>query len=168
LARDSRESQAASINLQANRNYNRHSRPSSPVSSIINSQRGSEQASVLMRKSAPNDPHSVIHIPLLTAVPARPQHACGASSFDEWPSNRSLPGSRKKSAPEPWARSIGRGTRGWDAAFAVKLIQPRSNGTAHHLRRFELEARAAAALNHPNIVAIYDVGLDDFSPLTAG
>jgi serine/threonine protein kinase len=47
---------------------------------------------------------------------------------------------------------------------AVKLIQPRSNGNPDHLRRFELEARAAAALNHPNIVAIYDAGLDDFSP----
>ena len=47
---------------------------------------------------------------------------------------------------------------------ALKLIRPSSSGNADHLRRFELEARAAAALNHPNIVAIYDVGLDDGSP----
>jgi len=47
---------------------------------------------------------------------------------------------------------------------ALKLIRPSSSGNADHLRRFELEARAAAALNHPNIVAIYDVGLDNGSP----
>lgn len=47
---------------------------------------------------------------------------------------------------------------------ALKLIRPSSSGNADHLRRFELEARAAAALNHPNIVAIYDVGFDDGSP----
>jgi serine/threonine protein kinase len=41
---------------------------------------------------------------------------------------------------------------------AVKVIRPSSGGNADHLRRFEQEARAAAALNHPNIVAIYDVG----------
>src|SRR5580698_10296743 len=47
---------------------------------------------------------------------------------------------------------------------AVKLIRQTSSGNPDHLRRFELEARAAAALNHPNIVAIYDVGLDEGSP----
>ncbi len=43
---------------------------------------------------------------------------------------------------------------------ALKLIRPASSGNADHIRRFEQEARAAAALNHPNIVAIYDVGFD--------
>jgi serine/threonine protein kinase/Tol biopolymer transport system component len=47
---------------------------------------------------------------------------------------------------------------------ALKLIRPDSTGNPDHLRRFELEARAAAALNHPNIVAIYDFGLDEGSP----
>ncbi|MGA8214755.1 MAG: WD40 repeat domain-containing serine/threonine protein kinase [Candidatus Sulfotelmatobacter sp.] len=47
---------------------------------------------------------------------------------------------------------------------ALKLIRPASSDNPDHLRRFELEARAAAALNHPNIVAIYDVGLNDGSP----
>src|SRR5271168_534575 len=47
---------------------------------------------------------------------------------------------------------------------AIKLIRPASSGNPDHLRRFELEARAAAALNHPNIVAIYDVGFSDGTP----
>jgi len=47
---------------------------------------------------------------------------------------------------------------------AVKVIRPTLTDQTDHLRRFEQEARAAAALNHPNIVAIYDVGLDDGSP----
>jgi Tol biopolymer transport system component len=47
---------------------------------------------------------------------------------------------------------------------ALKLIRQSSSGNADHLRRFELEARAAAALNHPNIVAVYDVGRDEGSP----
>src|SRR5271155_4142375 len=47
---------------------------------------------------------------------------------------------------------------------ALKLIRPGSRDSADHLRRFELEARAAAALNHPNIVAVYDVGFNEGSP----
>src|SRR5258708_1585362 len=47
---------------------------------------------------------------------------------------------------------------------ALKLIRPASSDNPDHLRRFELEARAAAALNHPNIVAVYDVGLYEGTP----
>jgi len=47
---------------------------------------------------------------------------------------------------------------------ALKVIRPASSDNPDHLRRFEFEARAAAALNHPNIVAVYDVGLSDGSP----
>jgi eukaryotic-like serine/threonine-protein kinase len=47
---------------------------------------------------------------------------------------------------------------------ALKLIQPTSTGKQDHLRRFEQEARAAAALSHPNIVAIYDVGFEQGYP----
>src|SRR6202046_2269582 len=51
-----------------------------------------------------------------------------------------------------------------DRDVALKLIRPASSANPDHLRRFELEARAAAALNHPNIVAIYDIGLDEVTP----
>ena len=47
---------------------------------------------------------------------------------------------------------------------ALKLIRPASSDNPDHLRRFEQEARAAASLNHPNIVAIYDVGFEGTTP----
>ncbi len=47
---------------------------------------------------------------------------------------------------------------------ALKLIRPAAGDNPDHLRRFEQEARAAAALNHPNILAIYDVGFEGGTP----
>jgi eukaryotic-like serine/threonine-protein kinase len=47
---------------------------------------------------------------------------------------------------------------------ALKLIRPAFIDNPDHLRRFEQEGRAAAALNHPNIVAIHDVGFDGTTP----
>jgi eukaryotic-like serine/threonine-protein kinase len=44
---------------------------------------------------------------------------------------------------------------------ALKVISPRLVDDASLRRRFELEARAASALNHPSIVTIYDVGETD-------
>ncbi len=47
---------------------------------------------------------------------------------------------------------------------ALKLIRQASSHNPDHLRRFEQEARAAAALSHPNILAIYDVGFEGETP----
>jgi len=41
---------------------------------------------------------------------------------------------------------------------AVKVIPRTLAGDRRRVKRFELEARATGALNHPNIVAIFDVG----------
>src|SRR6202049_1867226 len=47
---------------------------------------------------------------------------------------------------------------------ALKILKPSLANDQDRLRRFEQEARAAAALSHPNIVAIYDIGMHDGAP----
>ena len=44
---------------------------------------------------------------------------------------------------------------------AIKVVTPERAGDAAALERFEREARAVAALSHPNILAIFDVGTDN-------
>jgi serine/threonine-protein kinase len=41
---------------------------------------------------------------------------------------------------------------------AIKVLHPSFSQNAKRLARFEQEARAASALNHPNVLAIHDVG----------
>src|SRR5258705_982424 len=47
---------------------------------------------------------------------------------------------------------------------AIKVMRVAFSSNAEGLRRFEQEARAAGALNHPNILAIFDVGSHDNAP----
>jgi tetratricopeptide (TPR) repeat protein len=49
---------------------------------------------------------------------------------------------------------------------AVKVLPPEVAADPDRLHRFQLEARAVAALNHPNILAIYDVGVSSPVPGT--
>src|SRR5437762_1818192 len=44
---------------------------------------------------------------------------------------------------------------------AVKILPPAFARDEDRMRRFEQEARAVAALNHPNVLAIYDTGAQD-------
>ena len=51
-----------------------------------------------------------------------------------------------------------------DRTVAVKLLPPEFVSDPDRLRRFELEARATGRLSHPNIVSIFDAGLDGTQP----
>src|SRR6185369_11316775 len=66
-------------------------------------------------------------------------------------------------------REIGRGGMGevWLAEdtrlgrkVAVKFLSPGWDANEKRFQRFQEEARAASALNHPNIVTIYETGED--------
>ena len=47
---------------------------------------------------------------------------------------------------------------------AVKVLPGAVSAEPERLRRFEQEARAAGALNHPNVLAVHDVGTHDGAP----
>ncbi len=47
---------------------------------------------------------------------------------------------------------------------AIKILPAECTADAERLRRFEQEARATAALNHPNILAVYDIGRQGDAP----
>ncbi|HSE63164.1 MAG TPA: protein kinase [Thermoanaerobaculia bacterium] len=47
---------------------------------------------------------------------------------------------------------------------AVKILPASFSADGDRLRRFELEAETAGRLNHPNILAIYDIGTHDGAP----
>ncbi|MEO0649498.1 MAG: FHA domain-containing serine/threonine-protein kinase [Planctomycetota bacterium] len=67
-------------------------------------------------------------------------------------------------------RLIGRGSMGrvflsvqesLDRQVALKLLRPELASDAAFVQRFQAEARAAAALSHPNVVTVFDVGEAD-------
>src|SRR6185369_11775415 len=45
-----------------------------------------------------------------------------------------------------------------------KVLPASFSADPDRLRRFEQEARAAGALNHPNIIAVYDIGTHEDAP----
>ncbi len=51
-----------------------------------------------------------------------------------------------------------------ERTVAVKILPANFSADPERLRRFEQEARAAAALNHPNILAIHDIGAENGAP----
>jgi eukaryotic-like serine/threonine-protein kinase len=51
-----------------------------------------------------------------------------------------------------------------DRMVAVKVLPSSFAAAADRLQRFEREARSVAALNHPNILAVHDIGTHDGAP----
>ncbi len=47
---------------------------------------------------------------------------------------------------------------------AIKVLPESFARDADRMRRFEQEARAVAALNHPNVLAVFDVGVNEGAP----
>jgi len=48
----------------------------------------------------------------------------------------------------------------FERKVAIKLLRGQWTNDPERVRRFELEARAASALNHPNIITVHDIGQD--------
>ena len=51
-----------------------------------------------------------------------------------------------------------------DRIVAIKVLPPSFSADRDRMQRFAQEARAAAALNHPNILSIFDIGDEHGSP----
>ena len=94
-----------------------------------------------------------------------------APALEELPRPRSTP--RPAAAGTPTItgyqvdRLLGRGAMGdvylstqesLDRRVALKVLKPKLAGDQVFVQRFKDEARAAARLNHPNIVTVFDVG----------
>jgi serine/threonine protein kinase len=51
-----------------------------------------------------------------------------------------------------------------DREVAIKVLPADFAQDADRLKRFEQEARATSALNHPNILTVYDIGTHEGAP----
>lgn len=117
--------------------------------------------------SQPQAPQSSPAAPLPNAPESAPRPSTAAK-----PASSPSPRSAARQTPPiipgyTIKRYLGRGASGtvWLARqeslareVALKVLSPKLAQDADFVARFQAEARAAAALNHPNVVHVYDVG----------
>ncbi len=120
--------------------------------------------------------------------PDRPQPLDGSDNREKVPSNKTLPRQTRPSGTTPSSslpqrfekeRKIGKyelrgllGKGGVGVVYlgydpdierevAIKVLHPDMAEDSNILQRFLAEARAVGQLNHPNTIAIYELGIDD-------
>jgi len=72
--------------------------------------------------------------------------------------------SSARSAPAAWAKIYRARDLRLGRDVAIKVLPEGLARDVERLRRFETEARAVAALNHPNILSIHDIGTHEGTP----
>jgi len=95
--------------------------------------------------------------------------ACGAAVQVPNPEELGLPG---RIGPYRVIRELGEGGTGivyevegdQDARFALKWLSVKASQNQSYVKRFQREAKAAATLNHPNIVHVYETGEHENRP----
>src|SRR5262245_45750883 len=60
----------------------------------------------------------------------------------------------------PVGRGVARGAAGFSRPVAIKTIRPEFKADADYVAMFVEEARVGAGLMHPNIVQVFDFGVD--------
>ncbi len=107
-----------------------------------------------------------------SAIGSRPTTELGPSSRNDT-SRVTLPKSGHRIGPYVVAEMLGRGGMGvvfaaidtrLDRKVAIKMLAVEIAKRRDLTERFEREARAVAAISHPNIVELFDVGVADGLP----
>ena len=65
---------------------------------------------------------------------------------------------RSRSARAVWRWCSGPGMSGWTGAVALKVLAPALAGNAEFRQRFLRESRAAAAVDDPHIIPVFEAG----------